>query len=265
MGDFKVGQLVKIVSNSRNTYKKIDLVGFVGEIIGKYYDKDYRGELYSVKIPGLENHHASAGGFWFPARDLEPETSLISDSLSRHPWVLVPDYRPRTFNCMCSLPGTDYVEEDICETARLQHMLSQQDTENNKEEYNMLPGYKTASIQFLSGTNKEKTYFYALYDDTIQAGDMVVVSTGHHGLALARVAFIGGPASYVSCDREIVCKVDTSAWDARKEKAVKLQQLKEDMDERVKAYQATALYELAAEKDPTLKAMLDQFKALQEG
>lgn len=136
---------------------------------------------------------------------------------------------------------------------------------NTEEEKAMLPGYKTASIQFLDGPNKEKTYFYALYDDTIQPNDLVVVSTGHHGLALARVAFIGGPASYVTHNREIVCKADTSAWEARKEKAKTLQQLREEMDERVKQYQATALYELAAEKDPALKALLDQFKALQEG
>lgn len=131
-----------------------------------------------------------------------------------------------------------------------------------EEEKTMLPGYQTASVQFLDGVNKEKTYFYALYDPAIQPGDLVVVSTGHHGLALARVAYIGGPASYVSNNREIVCRVDLTAWEDRKEKAKTLQQLREEMDERVKQYKANALYELAAEKDPTLKALLDQFKQI---
>lgn len=129
----------------------------------------------------------------------------------------------------------------------------------------MLPGYKTASVQFLNGNNTNRTYYYALYDDNIQPNDVVVVSTGHHGLALARVVFVGGPSSYVTNNREVVCKADLSAWEARKARAEKIKQLKANMDERVKAYQAVALYELAAEKDPALKAMLDQFKALQEG
>lgn len=134
-----------------------------------------------------------------------------------------------------------------------------------KEEKAMLPGYQTAAVQFVDGVNREKTYFYALYDPTIVPGDMVVVSTGHHGLALAQVSYIGGPSTYVTNNREIVCRVDLSAWEERKELAKTMQQLKAEMDERVKQYQAMALYELAAEKDPGLKELLDRFKTLQGG
>lgn len=133
-----------------------------------------------------------------------------------------------------------------------------------KEDRKMLPGYTAAAVQFISGSNKDKTYFYALYDRSVMPGDLVVVSTGHHGLALARIASIEGSACYVTDNREVVCQVDTGAWEARKKKAEKLQQLKDEMDERVKAYQAVALYEMAAEKDPELKSLLAQSKALQE-
>lgn len=218
----EIGQRVRIVANSRGAYQKKDLIGSIGEIVSRGYDPRYGGSLYYLMIDDELNRYSVSGGFWFPARDLEPVEGTTAH----------------------------------CETNK---------NSKNEEEKTMLPGYKTASIQFLTGSNKEKTYFYALYDDTIVPNDTVVVSTGHHGLALAHVVFIGGPSSYVSDNREIVCKVDLSAWEYRKEKAEKLQQLKEEMDERVKAYQAVALYELAAEKDPALKAMLDQFKALQEG
>lgn len=224
MNSCKTGDRVRIVHNSRGYYTKHDLIGLEGIVIRRRNDPWSGQILYNVSIEDKINAYCDDGGFWFPARDLEPASE-------------------KPVNCRCTL----------------------EIQEPEKEENTMLPGYKTASIQFLSGSNKEKTYFYALYDESIQPNDLVVVSTGHHGLALARVVFIGGPSSYVSDNREIVCGVNTSAWDARKEKAEKLRQLKDEMDERVKAYQAVALYELAAEKDPALKSMLDEFKALQEG
>lgn len=200
---------------------------FAGEMgwIRKVWPFRSETERYGIEITGRHNDRSASGLFWFGAAD----------------FVYVPD-KPE--NCRCSLTPN---------------------FETTKEEKPMLPGYKTASIQFLEGRNIEKTYFYALYDESVQPDDTVVVTTGDTGLALAKVVFIGGPARYVTDNREIVCKVDLSAWEDRKAKAEKLLQLKEEMDERVKAYQATALYELAAEKDPDLKALLDMYKSLQEG
>lgn len=132
------------------------------------------------------------------------------------------------------------------------------------EVYNfMLNDYITANVQFLDGTNHNMQYSYALYDPTICVSDIVVVKTGHHGFALAKVIEIAPEsATAVQFGREIVSKVDFSAYTARQEKAKQLKELKQKMDAKVKVLQSTALYELLAEKDPELASMLTAYKEL---
>ena len=127
----------------------------------------------------------------------------------------------------------------------------------------MLNDYITANVQFLDGTNHNMQYSYALYDPTICVSDIVVVKTGHHGFALAKVIEIAPEsAAAVQFGREIVSKVDFSAYTARQEKAKQLKELKQKIDAKVKVLQSTALYELLAEKDPELASMLTAYKEL---
>ena len=122
-----------------------------------------------------------------------------------------------------------------------------------------------AGVKFLDGTNRDKEYFYALFDE-YYVGDLVVVQTGHHGLALAEISSIGWTdKERVKCSREIITRVDMSAFEDRQEKRNALAKLKNDMDKKVKELQETAIYELLAEKDPTLAAMLAEYKSLTGG
>lgn len=237
-----IGQRVVVVGSTLSrarAYESLGVLWEAGDVVREMYSPRADTTLFGVRLDKTENPKSADGLFYFHQHDLATEKEYEQEM--------------------------EYMCDDVRSTKIIERWFSRHNNENDKEENTMLPGYKTASIQFLDGPNKNKTYFYALYDESIQPNDLVVVSTGHHGLALARVAFIGGPASYVDCNREIVCKADTSAWEARKEKAVKAKQLKEDMDARVKEFQATALYDMVAEKDPALKALLDQYKALMEG
>lgn len=134
-----------------------------------------------------------------------------------------------------------------------------------KDEIIMFENFKVAGISFLEGTNTNAVYAYALYDDTVSVGDIVVVQSGHHGLGIARVVDIdasGENIKAVQCGREIIAKVDFSAYEERKEKAKKMKNLKRQMDAKVQELQHQAIYELLAEKDPSLKAMLDEYKNL---
>lgn len=122
--------------------------------------------------------------------------------------------------------------------------------------------FVVAGVKFLDGTNKDKEYFYALFDE-YYVGDLVVVQTGHHGLALAEITSVGWTdKERVKCSREIIARVDMEAFYARQEKRKVLAQLKKDMDKKVKELQETALYELLAEKDSTLASMLEEYKRL---
>ena len=131
---------------------------------------------------------------------------------------------------------------------------------------NINENFKVAGVKFLEGTNTDKEYYYALFDDDIQVDDLVVVQTGHHGLALAKVASISTDGkNKVQCNREIISKVDTTAFDARMAQRKALIEIKKEMDKRVAELQETALYELLAEKDPALATMLGEYKKLTGG
>ena len=130
---------------------------------------------------------------------------------------------------------------------------------------NQNENFMVAGVKFLEGTNKDKEYFYALFDE-FNVGDLVVVQTGHHGLALAEISSIGWTdKERVKCSREIITRVDMEAFYVRQEKRKALAQLKKDMNKKVKELQETALYELLAEKDPALAAMLAEYKQLNGG
>jgi hypothetical protein len=125
--------------------------------------------------------------------------------------------------------------------------------------------FMVAGVRFLDGSNKDKEYFYALFDE-YDVGDLVVVQTGHHGLALAEISSLGWTdKERVKCSREIITRVSMDAFYSRQEKRKALAQLKKDMDKKVKELQETALYELLAEKDPALAMMLADYKKLTVG
>ena len=85
------------------------------------------------------------------------------------------------------------------------------------EEIPMFENYVVARVQFLN--DPIPTYAYALYED-IPAGTVVVVKTGSHGFALARIESIDtNPEAKgeVRKNRQVVCPVDFSAYEARNE------------------------------------------------
>lgn len=113
--------------------------------------------------------------------------------------------------------------------------------------------------------NTGKEYCFVSFEP-LNEGDVVVVDT-QYGFQLATVT---GTASKIPSNvpkgrmKEVVCKVDFSSYNERKEKAERVKQLKAEMDKRVEKLKEDAVYEMMAEKDPALKALFDEFKALQE-
>ncbi len=125
----------------------------------------------------------------------------------------------------------------------------------------MLNGYKSVGIKFLEGTNTEREYIYACYDE-VHEGDYVVVKSGHHGWGLARITQVFDSEVPVECNREIICKFDPSAHFVRIEKVKRLAEIKRDMDAKVKELQHLAIYEALAKNNPEMKELLDEFKSL---
>lgn len=130
-----------------------------------------------------------------------------------------------------------------------------------EEEVIMLSGYRVVKVSFPDSDNAVN---YALYDENICVGDYVVVSTGHHGLAVGIIGEICDDTEKVRCNREVVCKADVNAFFDRKKKAERLAALKIEMDAKVKELQKNLIYEALAERDESLRALLDEFKELQK-
>lgn len=142
--------------------------------------------------------------------------------------------------------------------------LSNIKSENEeREEILMFKNYATVEVAF---PGNPTTYSHACYDPEIKEGDLVVVNTGHHGFALANVVSIPDEEHKreVQFGREVICRVDTSKFNARVEARKRVAELKREMEKRMREAQELALYEMLAEKDPTLKGMLDEYKSIVE-
>lgn len=156
----------------------------------------------------------------------------------------------------------DYIEHDVTITNEIY--------KKEKEINNMCVkgNYDVAMVKFVQGVNTTKKYAFALFDNTITVDDTVLVDTSN-GYGVAVVDDIHSKADYeeLGCSlptREVICKIDFTAFDERKAKRAKAIKLKQDMDKKVKSLQEIAVFELLAEKSPELKEMLDEYKTLME-
>lgn len=141
----------------------------------------------------------------------------------------------------------------------------------NKGEKNMnkiIGNYRVAKVRFLEGSNTHNTYNYALFDDEIQLYDNCVVKSANHGFGIASIEEIIDNIDNISVTdnngniREIVCKIDMSAFHKRINDRRRVSQLKKEMDKKVKELQGLALYKMMAENSPELKAMLSEYEEL---
>lgn len=138
---------------------------------------------------------------------------------------------------------------------------------SKKEDKQMakLTGYKqVAAIKQNYGT-----YYYAIYDDgrKYYPGDKVIVSGTANGM-VQKIEEIIDPEEAANrmgnknITAEIVAYVDTSAYEERVAKRKEADELKKKMDQVIKKMDENNKYEMYAERNPELKAMLDTYKKL---
>lgn len=140
---------------------------------------------------------------------------------------------------------------------------------NESEDNNMakLEGYKAVAVT--KEGCYEKKYFYAVYDDgkVYVAGDKIVVSGANKGI-LTIEAILTPEECDKNITAEVICKVDTSAYDKRveerKEKAERKKEadkIKKQMDKMITEMDQTKRYEMYARDNPELA---EKFKAYNE-
>ena len=134
---------------------------------------------------------------------------------------------------------------------------------DEKESNNMEGIYRIAQIKFLEGSNTDKTYNYACYDEDIEVDDICVVMSANHGLGIARVVAIG-PKTDEKITREIVCKCDFSNYNYRVTTRKRRAALMKKMHERAAELQEIALYTMMAERDQNMQQLLVEYGTLEE-
>lgn len=168
---------------------------------------------------------------------------------------------------LCSSRGLYYFKSSELQSSK----ECKQNNIYNKGEENMnkiIGNYRVAKVRFLQGSNTHNTYNYALFDNEIQQYDNCVVKSANHGLGIAVIEEIIDDVDNISVTdnygniREIVCKIDMSAFNKRIDDRLRASQLKKEMDKKVKELQGLALYKMMAESSPELKAMLSEYEKL---
>lgn len=138
--------------------------------------------------------------------------------------------------------------------------------EENEQMAKLTGYYAVAVIEEVTCCCK-KDYYYAVFDDgnTYKAGDQVLVS-GCNKDVLTIKEILTVPEAEAKFNKnitsEIICRVDTSAYDQRVENRKKAEKLKKDMDAVIKQMDVTKKYEMYATENPELAALLNQYKEL---
>lgn len=124
--------------------------------------------------------------------------------------------------------------------------------------------YRVAGVKFLTSYETSKIYSFALFDEDIGVDDCVLVDT-QIGYQAARVTEIMDKSeTKTQPTKEVICRLDFSAFEKRKKNEARRKELKKKMDQEIKKVQEEILYETLSEKSPELAALLDEYRKLNE-
>ena len=175
-----------------------------------------------------------------------------------------------------SCTGNEYVKVKLdCGWIRTYNVLSlshighvEINTDYQKENkcMDVKGNYHVAIVKFVQGYNVSKEYAFALFNsdtDVIVVGDNVLCDTSQ-GYNVGKVTKIIPQSEYSGCavTKEIICKVDFTEFEKRKELRKEKEALKKQMDKMVKDNQELFLYQALAEKNTEMAAMLAKYREL---
>lgn len=129
----------------------------------------------------------------------------------------------------------------------------------------MLTGnYDVAIVKFVNGYNN-KLYSFALYKEDIDIliGDKVLCDTSC-GMNIGVITDIIPFNEYDGADvqKEIICKVDFTNFEKRREERKRKKYLKSRLDKMVKNQEVMNLYEYFAASNEEMQSILNEYKEL---
>lgn len=185
--------------------------------------------------------------------------------------------------CMTNQKGTiveDYdikmaiVEFDIGGIYRLRKLNLVKINESEDNDMAKLEGYYAVAVTEEGIGYNKRNYYYAIFDDgnIYKVGDQVIVSGSNNDvLEIKDIITLEEAKEKGRKDitAEVICKVDTSAYDKRveerKEKAERKKEadkIKKQMDKIITKMDQTKRYEMYASDNPELAEKLKAYKEL---
>lgn len=130
-----------------------------------------------------------------------------------------------------------------------------------------LTGYYAVAVTQEGTYSGSKDYCYAIFEDgyTYKAGDQILVSGCNKNiLTIKEILTVEEAAERCSKNitAEVICRVDTFAYNQRVENRKQAEKLKKEMDKMIKQMDETKKYEMYATENPDLANMLEQYKKL---
>lgn len=106
---------------------------------------------------------------------------------------------------------------------------------------------------------QDGVHYYANFDPDLKSGDICVVATDDKYFSIVEVVDIVDRVDS-ELTREVVAKVDVEPYEFRLKSRAKAAELKTKMEARAKQLQDIALYQMLAENDPDMAALLNEYK-----
>lgn len=117
----------------------------------------------------------------------------------------------------------------------------------------------------VTANTSEGITWFALYEDDVQDGDRVYAT--YKGTAM--IFTVNGIASSMRAiegnhrvTEEVICKLDTKAYDERVELRNKKQALKKQMDDVIQSVDDIHKYNIYAEHNDEVRELLDEYNSL---
>lgn len=122
-----------------------------------------------------------------------------------------------------------------------------------------------AKVKHIKGYDTDKIYSFALYDESVIPGDLVVVNTFENP-QICRVEEVvnkeSGLEDHSTIYKAVLGKLDASEYIKNEEKKKQISELRKKMDIRKKQIESMKNDEYYASLDQEYKDMLDQLKEL---
>lgn len=135
-----------------------------------------------------------------------------------------------------------------------------------REEIFMAKNAKVVDVQFRDSSAKV-SYTWFPEDFDMKEGNLVCCHTLNHGIVVAKALHIYTDEEAKPTPkpgRELLCVVNTTAYDKRQADMERMFKLKIEMDNKVKQLQQDAVYAMLAKEDTQLAQLLKEFRDLRD-